>query len=543
MKVKIISILSFVAMVFLSRCANVVAPTGGPKDLTPPKVVEAIPAARSTGFNGRRISLTFDEYITLDNAAQNVLFSPPLDTKPDIKLSNKTVVIRLKENLRPNTTYSIQLGSAVKDLHEGNLFKEDHYTFSTGDRLDTLTLSGKVLDANDKKPSEGLFVCLYAPSADSLATDSIDVLFQQPMKRQPDYLAKTDKEGKFTLRGLPDRAFLAVALKDMNSNLLYDLPNETVAFLDTLVAASQPSDLTLYAFTARDTTQMLLEKKLVEEGMLRFVFRQPADSVRIETTDTLADAFHLAEVWSPTHDTLWWYFTPHVMDSLQVHIQFDTVIDDHTRYALNYRETAQGGRPAKKQLAIGNNLKNNMLLPGETLTLQFAEPIADDTVRFDSTVFAKADGQGLHYVLVGAPVDSANHVLSIPDSVFLSVRGRANDSLRITYRTAKASDLGNLFITVVPPPGTQAVVQLLNARNKVVETRTVRAEEKLAFKQLLPEKYQLKAILDTDGNGRWSTGDFHKRFLPETMLDYKDPLDIKAGWDIDLEEKWILFSE
>ena len=543
MKRKFIDILLFFVAFSLTRCANVVTPTGGPKDLTPPKVVEAVPAALSTGFEGRKISVTFDEYITLDNAAQNVLFSPPLDTKPDIKLSNKTVVIRLKEDLKPNTTYSIQFGAAVKDLHEGNVFKEDHYTFSTGDILDSLVLSGKVLDANDMKPVQDYYVCLYADPADSLVSESPDSLFQQPLQRGPDYLAKTDKEGSFTLRGLPDRKFLVFALKDMNSNLVYDMPNESVAFLDTLVSTSQPSSLTLYAFTTPDTTQMLLEKKLVDEGLLRFVFRQPAEGVRIETPDTLEEPFRLTEVWSSTHDTLWWYFTPNVRDSLRVYIQYDTLISDSTRYLLSYRETAQSGKPAKKQLTIGNNLKNNLLLPGDTLALLFSEPLLNDTVRFDSTVFAKAGDDGLRYVLVGPPADSAQRVLTVPDSVFVSVRGRTNDSLRISYQTAKTTDLGNLFITVVPPPGIQAVVQLINARNKVLETRIVQAEERLEFKQLLPEKYQLKAILDADGNGRWSTGNFYQRFLPETVVDYKDPLDIKAGWDIDLEEKWILFSE
>lgn len=533
---KIKYIICLTGMLLLTRCANIVTPTGGPKDITPPRIVAADPAPKSVGFEGRKISITFDEYITLDNAQQNILFSPPLDAKPDIKLSNKTVTIRLKESLRPNTTYSIQLGSAVKDLHEGNLFKEDLYTFSTGDQLDTLTLTGKVLNADDKKPAEGLLVGLYSDAPDSL--------FHQPLQRHPDYLAKTDKEGKFTLRGLPDRPFLVFALKDMNSNLFYDMPNETVAFLDTVVTPAHAPALTLFAFTEKDTTQMLLEKKLVEEGLLRFVFRQPADSVWIETPDRLVDSFHLAAVWSPSHDTLWWYFTPGVMDSLRVRIQYDTVINDSTRYSLKYRETAQGSKRAKKQLVISNNLKNNLLIPGDTLALSFSEPLLDDTVRFGQTVFVKTDPYRMRYRLEGSPPDTAdNKVLTLPDSVFFSVRGRANDSLQIRYRQAKDTDLGNLYLTVVPPQGTQAVIHLLNARNKVVETRIIQGEERVAFKRLLPEKYQLQAILDTDRDGQWSTGNFHQGFLPETVVTHKDPMEVKAGWDIDLEEKWILFSK
>ena len=101
------------------RCANAVAPTGGPKDTTPPVVVGAMPENRSTGFIGKKIEITFDEYITLENANQNVMISPPMKEKPDIKLKNKTVVVKFKEPLAANTTYTINFGSAIKDLHEG----------------------------------------------------------------------------------------------------------------------------------------------------------------------------------------------------------------------------------------------------------------------------------------------------------------------------------------------------------------------------------------------------------------------------------------
>lgn len=534
MKIKIKNILLFLGMLSLTRCANVVTPTGGPKDTTPPKVTEARPADRSTGFVGRKIEFTFDEYIVLDNASQNVLFSPPLTTKPDIKLSNKTVVIRLKEDLQPNTTYTIQFGSAVKDLHEGNLLKDYRYTFSTGDVLDTLTIKGKVLNADDKKPAEDLFVELYSSEHDSL--------FGLPTRRVPDFITKTDKEGKFELSGLPDKQFLVFALKDMNSNSVYDMPNETVAFIDTLVSSN--STIELYAFIEKDTSQLLLEKKLIEEGLLRFVFRQPADEVSIGTPDRLMDSFRMAEVWSPTHDTLWWYFTPNVMDSLRVNIQYDTVINDSTRYSLRYRETAKAGRREKKKVVtVTNNLKNNMLMPDDTLKLLFSEPILGDSIRYEETLLVKDDAYGMAFRLIDRPSDSAQFTLNLPDSLCYSVRGRTHDSISIKYRHAQAADLGNIYIQVAPPQGTQAVIQLVNSKGNVLESQLIKDEQRVAFLQLLPDKYKLRAILDIDGDGKWSSGNFHRRYLPETVLEYKDPLEVKAGWDIDLEEKWILFSK
>ena len=148
-------------------------------------------------------------------------------------------------------------GNAVKDFHEGNLFKDYLYSFSTGEVLDTMRVSGKVLDAESKKPVNEIMVGLYGCRITNAT--KLDSLFERPLRMAPDFITKTDKEGRFTLCGLPDQEFLVFALNDMNTNLYYDMPNETVAYLDSLVP---PCDsLTLYAFTEVDTTQMLLEKK------------------------------------------------------------------------------------------------------------------------------------------------------------------------------------------------------------------------------------------------------------------------------------------
>ena len=154
------------AVLLLSACANVVAPTGGPKDTTPPKVVEASPKNHGTNFDGHKIELTFDEFVTLNNANQEVMVSPLLANKPDVKLSGKTVTVKFKEDLKPNTTYTIDFGEAIKDLHEGNLFKDFAYSFSTGSQLDTLTLAGKVINADDEKAANDLFVTLYDSESD-----------------------------------------------------------------------------------------------------------------------------------------------------------------------------------------------------------------------------------------------------------------------------------------------------------------------------------------------------------------------------------------
>lgn len=582
------------AAFFAQRCANAVAPTGGPKDSAPPVVVQAMPENHSVNFIGKKIEITFDEYITLENANQNVLISPPLTEKPDIKLKNKTVVIKFKEPLAANTTYTVNFGSAIKDLHEGNLFKDYVYSFSTGDHIDTLAIAGKVLSAEDKKPVEDAYVSLYAADRDNL--DSL------PLTTAPNYITKTDKEGNFRLAGLANKKYLVFAIKDVNSNLFFDLPNEEVAFLDTLVQAScllmplppvmdstakdslamqmdtlaldtltnlsdtiasetkatsmyDPNalNLTLYMFTEVDSTQVLLEKKLIEEGLLRFVFRHPAKEAVAMTPEMLPDTFNLITRRSAESDTIWWYFTPKVKDSLWVHIKHDTLINDSTRYSLKFKDkNARNKRP--ETLKVTNNtIIKGALGPDEDFILKFSEPVIeyrandsiqlkrDTLVSYGGLVFEPADEYNMQYRLVMPIANDTNYHIEIPDSVFFGIRGRTNEAYKTDFHRLKDDEYGNIYITVVPPTGMkQVVVQLTNENGKVLKQQAVTKRQEVMFEHLPPGKYKLQALLDADGNGKWSTGNYHRRTLPETIIEYNNPLDLKAGWDIDLDDPWEL---
>ena len=576
--------LLFVAFL-AQQCANAVAPTGGPKDTTPPNVVEAVPENQSINFSGKKIEITFDEFITLENANQNILFSPPLSEKPDIKLKNKTVVIKFKENLAANTTYSINFGSAIKDFHEGNIFKDFVYSFSTGNHIDTLTVAGKVINASDKKPVENVYVSLYDANRDNL--DSL------PLTTMPNYITKTDKDGNFRLAGLADKDYLVFALKDMNANLYFDQPNEEVAFLDTLVHASYPQssitpivdsfendsltmqedsiagataiipvfdqnslNLTLYMFTEADSTQMLLEKKLVEEGLLRFVFRHPAKEAIVMTPEMLPDTFNLVTIHSAEYDTINWYFTPNVRDSLWVQIKYDTLINDSTRYSLKYKESGSNRRRKHEpeRLKVSNNLQgHDGLIPNQDLILRFSEPIVeyrmrdsaifkrDSIVYYNQLAFEPADDYGLTYRLTTHFEADSNYSFEIPDSVFFGIRGRTNETIKTDFHILKDDEYGNIYITVVPPVDMkQVVVQLTDEGGKVLKTQVINTKQEVMFEYLTPAKYKLRAILDADGNGKWSTGNYYRHTLPETIIDYNGSLEIKAGWDIDLEEVWNL---
>lgn len=547
-----------------SHCASVSMPTGGPKDVAPPKMTQSVPDNDMTNFQGKKIEISFDEYVTLDNASQNILVSPPLKEKPSVKLVGKTVVIKFKEELAPNTTYNISLGNSIRDLHEGNILEDFSFTISTGSYIDSLSIAGVLINVVDKKPIENAFVTLYDAISDNL--DSL------PLITAPCQVTRTNKNGNFRFSNLADRDYLVFALKDMNSNYFYDQPNEDVAFLDTLVHAvydgkiteadstvadsiksapvanKKALDLTLHMFVKIDTTQMITEKKLVERGLLRFVFRQPDSTLRWSNITPLPDTMRHIGKWSAESDTLLWFFTPDVADSATF------VFTDKKGFAdtvkMNLKTKTKNPKPIK--LDINSNLKGNLLMPEDPFTLVFSEPIIEvvahdslllvlDSTRSVHAKFIAADSSLMRYALQYDPTEGDSITLKIPDSVFMGIRGVSNESKTFSFHRAKEEEYGNLFIKVkLPEDIPQIIVELLNESNKVIDKQIVTEDKELEYWYLSSGKYKLRATLDADANGRWSSGDYSRRFQPEKVVEYKTVFDVRAGWDIDLEESWDL---
>ena len=213
------------ALVLFAGCAKIGNPTGGKKDVAPPVLISSKPLNYSTNFNSQKIEMEFDEFIALKNVNKELIISPPLPKKPDVRIKNKSIVIDLKNDLRANTTYTLNFGVAITDNNEGNPLTNFEFVFSTGDYLDSLSVNGTVLNAFNHLPSkESIIVGMYDQSEDSV-----------PMKTIPVYVGKTDEEGNFQINNIKADTFKLFALKDLNSNLLFDLPSEEIAFIDTLI--------------------------------------------------------------------------------------------------------------------------------------------------------------------------------------------------------------------------------------------------------------------------------------------------------------------
>jgi len=209
----------------LEGCAKIGYPEGGLKDVDPPVVVESVPGNYSLHFDGKKIEIEFDEFIQLKSINQELVVSPPLKERPVVRLRNKTLVIELDSALRANTTYTFNFGQAISDYNEGNMIENFEFVFSTGDYIDSLAVAGGLYFAfNKKMPEEPILVLLYDNLNDSA-----------PYLEIPTYVGKSNKKGLFRANNLKEDTFRIFALKDANSNFLYDIPEEEIAFLDSFL--------------------------------------------------------------------------------------------------------------------------------------------------------------------------------------------------------------------------------------------------------------------------------------------------------------------
>ncbi len=294
-KIKHVTILAFSATL-IAACASIGSPDGGPYDETPPMFLGSKPEPFALGVKDKRVTLEFDEFIKIEKAAEKGVISPPQITPPIIKTSGKKIVVELDDSLKANTTYSIDFSDAIVDFNEGNPLGNFSFLFSTGDQIDTLAVSGTVLNASNLEPIKGILVGLHSNLADS--TFNVQAF---------DRVSRTDADGRFTICGIAPGSYRAYALQDANQNFLFDQKNEMIAFLDSLVVPYTeirmhqdttwidsltidtirtvpythylPDDLILLAFTEAPTQRYLIKAERPALNHFSIFFSLGADSL------------------------------------------------------------------------------------------------------------------------------------------------------------------------------------------------------------------------------------------------------------------------
>ena len=523
-------------------CAKISTPTGGPKDSTPPKVLKTEPAEGTVHFDGKQqIKLYFDEYITLNNPTDNVLISPPMSKAPDYTVKGKTLVIKFKDTLRTNTTYNMVFSDCIKDYHESNPLNYFHYSFSTGDSLDDYMIRGNLLDAKTLAPVNDFYVLLYKGDADSL-----------PLTTMPNYVTKTLSDGSFLLKNITRGDYKIFAIKDINANFRYDLPNEEIAFLEESVSAfrSLPDSaadslqaelplLTLYAFTAADSVQQLARYENPAAGVYKFPYKVRMVDFSSTPLNKTPDYF---EVINPTRDTVTWYFKTPPTDTAVYILKTDNRIDTVILTPFKEKQTLGRGKTAPtKRLSVSFANSGEYHKP---ITLQFSYPIrpADsfsvwvysqhqETKDTFELRFAVPDTFTMQLPLPMNVTEKKSYNIMIRDSVFYGYNNLTNDTLRTTFSTKSIKDYGTLIMNYELPDDGKAYVATLWNKDKIIKEDILTSSQTITYPFLIPDTYRVSVFCDENGNDRWDPGDYSGKRQPEKMFAFPHNISIRAYWD------------
>ena len=531
------------ALLVLVACASRVPPTGGDVDKNPPEVIASNPPQNTINFNGDKIVLEFNEYVELKDGGTGIIISPPMGTPPEVTLKGKSVTLKFKQKPDENTTYNVTFGKSVTDLTEGNQLVEYPFVFSTGEVLDSFQITGYLVDAYTNQAVKDGLVLLYTSTEDSL-----------PYTTLPRYFARSNAAGIYTVRNIKPGNYRILALQDGNSDYKFTLPDEKIAFGNDFTELSQSNTPIpeFRMFTARPKTQKLLKKKFDPPGKVTLKYAIPPDKWEVKPYQSEIQGSILynfkagmdsMEVWIPGKplDTLKLISTVSLGDSLR----YDTLIFNAKRLS-----ESRGGKGMQRKLAPDTSLKISVesfagkLKSTDSILVKFSAPVLENggsTMRFrfpkDTTEVPSGSWSAnrMTYTLALPPKQSEFSLL-IPKGNFQDLFGRKNDTTLVKISLFTEEELGNLdFSFKNDSLDGSFILEMIDKAGKVVETRNVNRSEKIKFKNMSPGSYSFRLIDDLNKDGRWTSGDLALRRQPEKMYYLAQPINMRAGWDMDIE--------
>ncbi|MEM9053124.1 MAG: Ig-like domain-containing protein, partial [Bacteroidota bacterium] len=515
--------------------------TGGERDTTPPQVLNYNPPNLSTNFSQKRFEIEFDEFIQVQNLAEQLVISPFLEEPPEYSLKGKTLILEWEDELIPNTTYQFNFGNAVVDLNEGNPNSELLYVFSTGDLIDSLSISGNVLTAIDNKPLAGASVMLYKENLDSL-----------PLTMPPDFFAVSNEEGNFKVRYLPEGEFKMFVLFEESSNYNYNGPPEVIGFPGELICSelddSVSTQVNIAAFIESDTTQYILGTEKKDYGFYKTIFNLPTDSLEISfkevETDIVLPALNLL---NPTRDTLTtWiplYLRKDPIEEIEVVVHASQGVQDTSfwypeidpKYRENPKLTLTSNLEEKK-LSRFEEIKINLSNPLEELDTTLVT-ILEDSLEIAPEYFRKSVS-GLHFFIHLEKKEESVYEVILNEGAVKDLYGLYSDSTYFDFSLQGEDYYGNLYVTIVdsliadlPNP----VYEFTNGDGKTLLSEPLNGRTQLKFEKLKPGKYGIQLNFDENGNGEWDTGNYQDGIQPEKRLFYLEEIEIRSSWDLEID--------
>ena len=548
---------------FSHSCANTQPPpSGGPKDTIPPVIKEIYPILGQTNVptHKTQLKIEFNEYVQVKDP-KSLFLSPPLEKAPKFKMKGKAVIVYFESDLDSNKTYTMDLTNAIGDNNEGNMFPGFTLVFSTGDRIDSMMVTGLVQDCNSLKPLKGATVMLYKDHADS-------ALF---LKR-PDAAVKTDEWGFFSMRNIQDTVYRMYAIIDENNNNKYDPETEKVAFIDSLVkpvtivndslpelqkydmkdtlnCLARKTEFELNIFKEKPSKQMIVNKERVGERTAYITFMAPyaqVDSIWIKNVpaENLITQFNIVqdslEIWvndpKPQPDTLFLNVKYMKTDTLGLLNSFTEEIK-LLKPKKGPAKTSSKDIKKEDTLAVFTMDAKPENVEQYGFVMEFKYPLVESA--FDSLTFRsinprqqeeigkytiERDTLNLRKFII-RPTEKLQpgyeYFLKVPHRKFKDINGFYNDSTEVKVTLPNDDKLSTL-IMVMENVDNKYIVDLLNEkRDKVLRSYIIEDDATLTFPYLKTGKYSIRITEDLNRNGIVDTGILLEKKQPEKVMFYK----------------------
>jgi hypothetical protein len=520
----------------LVSCAKRGSISGGLKDTLAPVLKLCIPKNYTTNFNTKTVQFTFDEYVKLKNVNKQLIISPPLKYQPEITPStaSKTITLKIKDTLAPNTTYSFNFGESIQDNNEGNPLRQFQFLCSTGSYIDSLSIKGTIADAHDKKTDHFVSVMLY--EANEKYTDSI--IF----KENPRYVTNTlDSATTFELAHLKAGKYLLVAVKDENSNYRFNPKEDKIGFHQQFITVPNDTvfDLKLFKEVPVNktikTTQASANRLLLgyegEPSQLKVSLAKAGENYPVLLTKfPKKDS---VQIW---HKPIKW---PSKTKEDKAKIDSVAVVvtngKDRQNFVVKLKGLKVDSLSVKPVFSGVLPLKNEFELETTTPIVKWDESKISikrkDSSLVAFTVVNDNWNQKLHLAFAKEALEK--YKIQLLPGALTDFMEQTNDTLVYKIETKNSSEYGNLVLNFNNPKRFPLMVELLDKSGEVLEQAVMERQQPMPFTLIKPEKYILRVTYDDNQNKMWDAGNFLAKRQSEEVYYFPKEIDVRANWDVE----------
>lgn len=525
-------LLLIAAISLFHSCASIQQPMGGPKDSIGPSIIGETPKNYTRNFKGDKIIIEFDEYFKLNNEYTEISVSPYQEVPPLFRIKQKKLEIELKDTLESNTTYTLNFGKAIGDVNENNLLKNYTYVFATGNEIDSLQISGKVINSSDNKPVLDATVFIIPVSRDSIFG-----------KRRPSLFTATDSSGNFSLKNLKEEKYRIYALKeDKGGDRIYNNSNEEIAFIaDSIVLNKDTSNIILKLFKEVPENYRILDRKIEKDGRITVIYNKPISNptIRFLTPGIVNPIIN----YSKNADTTSIWLPNMEFDSLKFVVNSKDAILDTITLKRNKKDTYT------RNILFSDNLVSGKIIPGNQVLYTFNLPIQaldkskitllQDSLLITNYKIENIDQTKRVFRVTYPWLIKKQYTLEFKDDALTDIYGTKNKSISSKFQLDELENYGNLSFNISRTDTSKHyIVQLVNEKNNIYRETAINTNTVVTYNTVSNGKYLVKIIEDINKNGTFDTGNVKRKEQPEKSWFFDKEIVIRPNWD--REEKIII---